>query len=53
MTKLHFVVLAQLLLTAFDVDPFLYEKIMVAVGIVWIIIIIKPLYSIIRNSIKK
>ena len=43
MTRLHFVVLAQVLLTAFDVNPNLYEIIMVLIGIVCIIFAIKLL----------
>ena len=52
LTKLHFVVLAQLLLTALGVDSYLYERIMILISIVWIIFILKPLYSLIRNLIK-
>ena len=51
LTKLHFVVLAQLLLTALDVTPLYYEKIMIIIGIVWMVIIIRPLCIGIRNLI--
>ena len=52
MTNLHFVVLAQLLLTALDVEPNLYEKIMILVGLAWVLLVLKPLYNVIRDLIK-
>ena len=53
LTKLHFVVLTQLLLTAFDVEPYRYEKIMLTIGIIWLIVVIKPLFVIISSLKKK
>lgn len=52
-TKLHIVLIAQGLLLAFDVSPFWYEKIMIGVGIIWLILIISPIIGAVRNLLGK
>lgn len=51
--KLQIVVVSLILLEAMEVDPVYADKIMLVVGVIWIIIIVKPLVEFVRTFIGK
>ena len=52
-TKLHIVLIAQIILETAEVSPTVSEKIMMGVGVIWLILVISPVVNGIRGIIGK